>query len=75
MTNNNKSILTLNKIGQNLKKFIKNSKFKTQENFAYNGMFVDERTVRSWIRNGINKIDVLMEVAQVLDKDFMEFFN
>lgn len=63
------------KAGKNLKNLIKNSKFRTQDNFAYEGMFVDPTTVRKWIKNGIRDINTLQEIAEIFDIDFMELFK
>lgn len=48
--------------GANLKRLIKESKYKTQEKFAeaYN---TDARCVRRWISGGITKTDQLQEFA------------
>ena len=48
--------------GANLKRLIKESKYRTQENFAeaYN---TDARCIRRWISGGITKTDQLQEFA------------
>lgn len=48
--------------GANLKRLIKESKYRTQENFAeaYN---TDARCVRRWISGGITKTDQIAEIA------------
>ena len=61
--------------GRNLKNLIKQSAFKTQENFAIYGMYVDPTTVRKWISKGINKLDLICEIADVLNIDFMELLK
>ena len=59
------------RVGRNLKNLIKQSVFQTQENFAYE-MHVDPTTVRKWLSKGINKLDLIYEIADVLNIDFME---
>lgn len=64
------------KVGQNLKKAIANSKFKTQAQFAENGMFCDEKTVRRWIKNGVTNMATIIEIANVLGiDDFTELLK
>lgn len=63
------------KVGENLKKQIKASKFKTQENFAVKGMSVDPVTVRRWIAHGVKDIDTIKEIADVLEISFMELLQ
>ena len=45
----------LAKVGQNLKKFISESKYKTQVSFALNGMGQDPSVIRRWIKHGVNR--------------------
>ncbi len=45
---------TLTKVGQNLKKFISQSKYKTQVSFALDGMNQDPSVIRRWIKHGVN---------------------
>ena len=67
--------LTLAKrAGKNLKNLIKNSKFNTQDKFA-EVMYVDPSTVRRWIAHGIRDLNLIEEIANILDVDFMELFN
>ncbi len=65
----------LTKIGQNLKKFISESKYKTQVSFALDGMGQDPSVIRRWIKYGVNKIDTLMYIAEVLEIDFRELLD
>lgn len=62
-------------VGKNLKILIRNSKFKTQEKFAVEGMNVDPVTVRRWICNGIRDVNTIYEISEVLEVDFMELFK
>lgn len=59
-------------VGKNLKKLIKQSKYKTQERFAVEGMNVDPVTVRRWISKGIKDIDTIAEIAKVLEINYIE---
>lgn len=54
--------------GKKLKRLIKESNYCTQEKFA-EAAGKDVRTVRRWIRDGINTIDCINEVAKALDVD------
>ena len=56
------------KIGENLKRLIKESEYRTQERFAEEA-FVDVRTVRRWVQNGIDSISTVAMVADILDVD------
>ena len=62
------------KAGKNLKNLIKNSKFKTQEEFA-EVMFVDPSTVRRWIAHGIRDLNLIEQIAIVFGIDFMELLK
>ena len=61
--------------GKNLKNLIKKSKYKTQERFAYEAMYVDPTTVRKWIHNGIKNINLIQEIADIFGVDFMELLK
>ena len=63
------------KVGQNLKYLIKQSKFKTQERFAHEGMNVDSVTVRRWIAHGIRDVNTIFEISKVLEIDFQDMFK
>lgn len=68
--------ITLSKrIGRNLKNQIKVSKYKTQDRFATEAMYVDPSTVRRWIANGIKDVNTLEEIARALEIDFMELLK
>ena len=60
--------LSSKRIGANLKRLIQESKYHTQEAFAeaYNA---DVRTVRRWIKEGINDIYTVEYVAETLEVD------
>lgn len=63
------------KVGRNLKTLIKNSDFKTQDNFADKGMHVDPVTVRRWIAHGIKDINVIFDIAKLFGVEVMELFK
>ena len=66
--------LTPKKIGSNLKHLIKESEYRTQERFAEKA-FVDVRTVRRWVQNGIDSISTIAMVAEILDVDVMALLS
>ncbi len=63
------------KIGKNIKRLIKESKYKTQDKFASEGMNVDPVTVRRWIAKGIRDINTIYEISKVLEVEFSELFD
>jgi len=63
------------RIGLNLKELIKKSKFKTQDNFALNGIHVDPSTLRKWIKNGVTKVDNLELIAKSLEIQLEELLK
>ena len=65
----------LAKVGQNLKKFISESKYKTQVSFALDGMGQDPSVIRRWIKHGVNSLSTIMYIAEVLEIDFMELLK
>ena len=66
---------TLTKVGQNLKKFISQSKYKTQVSFALDGMNQDPSVIRRWIKYGVNRLSTIIDIAKVLEINFMELFK
>ena len=60
--------------GANLKRLIKESKYRTQENFAeaYN---TDARCIRRWISGGITKTDQLQEFADFFGVSVFELLT
>ena len=56
------------KIGENLKRLIKESEYRTQGQFA-KAVGKDIRTVRRWVGGGVEKLDTVYKVADVLDVD------
>lgn len=60
----------LDKVGQNLKKCISESKYKTQVSFALDGMGQDPSVIRRWIKHGVNSLTTIIYISQVLEIDF-----
>ena len=71
--------LSSERIGTNLKRLIKESRFGTQEAFAkaYKSTYkassrdasVNARTVRRWVEDGVSKIDTIAKIAEILEVD------
>ena len=59
--------------GQTLKRLMKEN-YPSQEEFAYD-YGADIRTISRYINNGINKIDVIQELAEFFDVPFEFFFK
>ena len=60
--------------GANLKRLIKNSKYKTQEEFAFK-FCTDVRTVGRWVNKGIKNLDTIQQIAAFFDIDALAFFS
>ncbi len=60
--------------GANLKRLIKNSRYKTQEEFAFE-FGTDVRTVGRWIRGGINSLATIQQIAAFFGVDALAFFS
>ena len=60
----------LAKVGQNLKKCISESKYKTQVSFALDGMGQDPSVIRRWIKHCVNSLTTIIYISQVLEIDF-----
>ena len=65
--------LTPEKVGQNLKHLIKESRYHTQEEFAY-AVGADARTVRRWVQK-LDSISTVVHVAKVLDVDVKDLLE
>ena len=59
--------------GLHLRRLIQEN-YPSQEEFAIH-FNADIRTISRYINNGINKIDVIQELAYHFDVDFMDFFK
>ena len=66
--------LRLNKIvGMNLKRIIRQSRYRTQEEFSY--VFgTPLRNVSRWVNQGVKSINVAQEIANVLELDVVNLF-
>ena len=60
--------------GINLKRLIRSSQYKTQENFAYE-FGAEIRTVSRWLNTGVKNIDTLEEIAVFLKTDVFELLK
>ena len=61
--------IDLNKIvGANLKRAIKESKWKTQEKFS-EAFGAEVRTVGRWCNQGIDKLSLIQQIADFLEID------
>ena len=60
--------------GANLKRLIKNSKYKTQEEFAFE-FCTDVRTVGRWVNKGIKNLDTIQQIAAFFDVDALTLFS
>ena len=60
--------------GANLKRLIKNSKYKTQEEFAFE-FCTDVRTVGRWVNKGIKNLDTIQQIAAFFCVDALAFFS
>ena len=60
--------------GANLKRLIRESKYRTQEEFAFE-FGTDVRTVGRWIRGGINSLATIQQIAAFFDIDALAFFS
>lgn len=59
--------------GKTLRRLIQEN-YPSQEEFSYE-YGTDIRTVSRYINKGINKIDVVQELADFFDISFLEFFS
>lgn len=59
--------------GNKLRKLIAEN-FDSQEDFAYE-FGIDVRTVSRYINNGINKLDIIQELADWFGIEIMDFFT
>lgn len=60
--------------GINLKQLIRESKYRTQENFAYE-FGAEIRTVSRWLNTGVKNIDTIEEIACFLEVDIFELLK
>ena len=60
--------------GANLKRLIKNSKYRTQEEFAFE-FGTDVRTVGRWVNKGIKNLDTIQQITDFFGIDALAFFS
>ena len=60
--------------GANLKRLIKNSKYRTQEEFAFE-FGTDVRTVGRWVNKGIKNLGTIQQIADFFGIDALAFFS
>lgn len=61
------------KAGQILRRLIQEN-YSSQEEFAYD-FGAELRTVNRYVNNGINKVNVIQELAEFFNVDVLEFFQ
>ena len=61
-------------VGANIKRLIKESEYRTQARFA-EAYFVDERTVRRWVSQGVEKVYIIDELADFFKVDRMSLLS
>lgn len=60
--------------GENLKCLIKETKYRTQEEFAY-AFGVETRTLSRWLNQGVKDIDTLEQLASFLSVDITDLLG
>ncbi len=60
--------------GENLKRLIKESKYHTQEEFAFE-FGTDVRTVGRWINKGIKNLDTIQQIADFFGVDALSILS
>ncbi len=60
--------------GANLKRLIKESKYKTQEEFAFE-FGADVRTVGRWVNQGIDKLSIIEQIAEFFGIDVLDVLS
>lgn len=61
-------------VGANLKRAIKNSKWKTQARFA-EAFGAEDRTVGRWCNQGIDKLSLIQQIADFLEIDVLTLLS
>ena len=60
-------------VGENLKKEIRKSRYRTQENFAFE-FGAETRTVNRWLNEGLRDVDTAEEIAEFLEIETLGLF-
>ena len=61
-------------VGINLKRLIRSSRYRTQENFAYE-FGAEIRTVSRWLNAGVKNIETIEEIEDNIEIDVFELFK
>lgn len=61
-------------VGANLKRLIKESSYKTQEEFAFQ-FGTSSRNVGRWINEGIRNLDIIQQIAIFFDVDVLDLLS
>lgn len=61
-------------VGANLKRAIKESKWKTQARFA-EAFGAEDRTVGRWCNQGIDKLSLIQQIADFLEIDVLTLLS
>lgn len=60
--------------GENLKRLIKQTKYKTQEEFAF-AFGAETRTLSRWLNQGIKDIDTLEQLADFISVNVVDLLK
>ena len=60
-------------VGANLKREIRQSRYRTQENFAFE-FGAETRTVNRWLNEGLRDVDMAEEIAEFLEIETIGLF-
>lgn len=60
--------------GERLKRLIKESKYQTQEEFAF-AFGAETRTLSRWLNQGVRNIDTLEQLVDFLSVDILELLQ
>lgn len=60
--------------GERLKRLIKESKYQTQEEFAF-AFGAETRTLSRWLNQGVRNIDTLEQLADFLSVNILELLQ
>lgn len=64
------------KAGQNLKRLLEEKGWSQEyAEKKISGTFNNGRSIRRWIKNGINSISTIVYIASIFEVDVMEFFK
>lgn len=61
-------------VGENLKRLIKETEYRTQEEFAY-AFGTETRTLSRWLNQGVKNIDTLEQLADFLSADIIDLLK